>query len=157
MLKDMGIIAAECLRRPTRRAVWSPEHEQYVCPDEFEKTTMQLDLDSAAHTTITFDEEQFVGSGLYLFASVIERFLGVYASLNSFNQLVLKTEQREGEVKRWRPRTGERRRREHCRSWWCPQHKKRRPYRSSRRLPAAAGRRLHRQRPVHRHPASHHR
>ena len=58
-------------------------------------------------TTITFDEEQFVGSGLYLFASVIERFLGVYASLNSFNQLVIETEQREGEVKRWRPRTGE--------------------------------------------------
>lgn len=58
-------------------------------------------------TTITFDEEQFVGSGLYLFASVLERFLGVYASLNSFNQLVIKTEQREGEIKRWRPRTGE--------------------------------------------------
>lgn len=58
-------------------------------------------------TTITFDEEQFVGSGLYLFASVLERFLGVYASLNSFNQTVIKTEQREGEVKRWRPRTGD--------------------------------------------------
>lgn len=58
-------------------------------------------------TTIVFDEEQFVGSGLYLFASVLERFLGVYASINSFNQLVIKTEQREGEVKRWRPRTGE--------------------------------------------------
>ncbi len=58
-------------------------------------------------TTITFDEEQFVGSGLYLFASVLERFLGVYASLNSFNQLVIQTEQREGEIKRWKPRTGE--------------------------------------------------
>ena len=58
-------------------------------------------------TTITFDEEQFVGSGLYLFASVLERFLGVYTSINSFNQLVIQTEQREGEIKRWRPRTGE--------------------------------------------------
>lgn len=58
-------------------------------------------------TTITFDEEQFVGSGLFLFANILERFLGVYASLNSFNQLVIKTEQREGEVKRWQPRTGE--------------------------------------------------
>lgn len=58
-------------------------------------------------TTITFDEEQFVGSGLFLFASVLERFMGVYASLNSFNQLVVKTEQREGEIKRWKPRTGE--------------------------------------------------
>ena len=58
-------------------------------------------------TTVTFDEEQFVGSGVYLFASVLEKFLGMYASLNSFNQLVIKTEQREGEVKRWQPRTGE--------------------------------------------------
>ncbi|MGI8542096.1 MAG: type VI secretion system baseplate subunit TssF [Aridibacter sp.] len=58
-------------------------------------------------TTITFDEEQFVGSGMFLFASILERFLGVYASMNSFNQLVIRTEQREDEVKRWKPRAGE--------------------------------------------------
>ena len=58
-------------------------------------------------TTITFDETQFVGSGVFLFASVLERFLGLYASLNSFNQLIAKTEQREGELKRWKPRVGE--------------------------------------------------
>lgn len=58
-------------------------------------------------TTIEFDEEQFVGSGMYLFASVLERFLGIYTSLNSFNQLVLKTQQREESVKRWEPRAGE--------------------------------------------------
>jgi type VI secretion system protein ImpG len=58
-------------------------------------------------TTITFDEEQFVGSGMYLFASVLERFLGVYASLNSFNQLVIKTKQSEEILKRFPPRAGE--------------------------------------------------
>ena len=58
-------------------------------------------------TTLTFDEEQYVGSGMYLFACVLERFLGVYTSLNSFNQLVLRTEQREEIVKRFAPRTGE--------------------------------------------------
>ncbi|QQS39649.1 MAG: type VI secretion system baseplate subunit TssF [Acidobacteriota bacterium] len=58
-------------------------------------------------TTIAFDEEEFVGSGMYLFASVLERFLGVYVSLNSFNQLVIESRQREGEIKRWRPRTGD--------------------------------------------------
>ena len=58
-------------------------------------------------TTLEFDEEQFVGGGLFLFASVLERFLGIYASLNSFNQLVIRTEQREEEVKRWAPRTGD--------------------------------------------------
>jgi type VI secretion system protein ImpG len=58
-------------------------------------------------TTLTFDEEQFVGSGMFLFASVLERFFGLYASLNSFNQLVLRTVQREDIVKRFPPRTGE--------------------------------------------------
>ena len=58
-------------------------------------------------TTLEFDEEQFVGSGLYLFACVLEKFFGLYVSLNSFNQTVMKTKQREGIVKRFPPRTGE--------------------------------------------------
>ena len=58
-------------------------------------------------TTITFDEEQFVGSGLFLFACVIERFLGLYSSINSFNQMVLRTEQREESVRSFPPRAGE--------------------------------------------------
>ena len=49
-------------------------------------------------TTVTFDEEQFVGSGMFLFASVLERFMGLYASLNSFNQMVLRSEQREEDI-----------------------------------------------------------
>ncbi len=35
-----------------------------------------------------FDEEYYVGNGVYLFASVLEYFLGLYSSLNSFSQLV---------------------------------------------------------------------
>ena len=35
-----------------------------------------------------FDEEQFVGGGVYLFATVLEYFLGLYVSMNSFSQLV---------------------------------------------------------------------
>jgi type VI secretion system protein ImpG len=58
-------------------------------------------------TTIEFDEDFYVGSGVYLFASVLERFLGLYVSVNSFNQLVATTQQREGELKRWPPRAGE--------------------------------------------------
>lgn len=58
-------------------------------------------------TTIEFDEEHFVGSGLYLFASVLERFLGLYASVNSFTQLVATVKHREGVLKRWAPRAGE--------------------------------------------------
>jgi type VI secretion system protein ImpG len=58
-------------------------------------------------TTLVFDEEQYVGGGVFLFASVLERFLGLYASVNSFSQLVVKTKQREGRLKRWPPRAGE--------------------------------------------------
>jgi type VI secretion system protein ImpG len=58
-------------------------------------------------TTLEFDEDQYVGSGVFLLASVLERFLALYVSVNSFNQLVIKTKQREGHVKRWPPRSGE--------------------------------------------------
>lgn len=55
-----------------------------------------------------FDEEKYVGMGLFLFASVLERFLGLYASLNSFVQLVARTKQREEPLRRWPPRIGDR-------------------------------------------------
>ncbi len=58
-------------------------------------------------TTLTFDEEQYVGSGMFLFASVMERFFALYTSLNSFNQTVIKSDQREGIIRRFAPRTGE--------------------------------------------------
>lgn len=57
--------------------------------------------------TIQFDEDKFVGSGVFLFASILEKFLGLYGSLNSFTQLVAQTKQREEVLKRWPPRAGE--------------------------------------------------
>ena len=54
-----------------------------------------------------FDEDQFVGGGVFLFASVIERFLGEYVSLNSFSQLVARTRQRKDILKEWPPRAGQ--------------------------------------------------
>jgi type VI secretion system protein ImpG len=57
--------------------------------------------------TIDFDEDKYVGTGVYLFASVLERFLGLYASLNSFTQLVARTKQSEGNLKKWPPRAGD--------------------------------------------------
>jgi type VI secretion system protein ImpG len=54
-----------------------------------------------------FDEEQFVGGGVYLFAGVLEHFLGHYASLNSFSQLVAKSKQRKEVVREWPPRAGQ--------------------------------------------------
>jgi type VI secretion system protein ImpG len=57
--------------------------------------------------SIAFDEEKFVGSGVFLFASVLEKFLGLYTSLNSFTQLIATSLQREQPIKRWPPRAGE--------------------------------------------------
>jgi type VI secretion system protein ImpG len=55
---------------------------------------------------IEFDEEQFSGGGAYLFASVLEKFLGLYASMNSFSQLVARSRQRKEPLEEWAPRAG---------------------------------------------------
>lgn len=57
--------------------------------------------------TIHFDEDRFIGSGVFLLACVLERFLGLYCSINSFSRLVATTTKREGELRRWPPRAGE--------------------------------------------------
>lgn len=53
------------------------------------------------------DEEQFVGAGAYLFASVAERFLALYVTMNSFSQLTVRTKQRKEVLGAWPPRTGQ--------------------------------------------------
>ena len=57
---------------------------------------------------IEFDEDKFVGTGLYLFASILERFLAQYVSVNSFSQMIAKTMQKEEAIKQWPPRNGNR-------------------------------------------------
>lgn len=57
---------------------------------------------------VEFDEDQFTGAGVYLFASLLERFLGLYVSLNSFTILAARTRQRKEVLRQWLPRTGNR-------------------------------------------------
>jgi type VI secretion system protein ImpG len=54
------------------------------------------------------DEDRYAGGGAYLFASVLERFFGLSASLNSFTQLIVTTPQRKGVLHEWKPRAGRR-------------------------------------------------
>ena len=56
---------------------------------------------------LQLDEEQFVGGGAFLFSSVLEHFLGLYTSLNSFTQLVVTTQQRKEGLREWPPRAGQ--------------------------------------------------
>ncbi len=55
---------------------------------------------------LEFDETRYVGTGVFLFASVLEKFLGLYVSINSFSEMIAKTKQR-GILKQWPPRSGQ--------------------------------------------------
>lgn len=56
---------------------------------------------------ISFDEDEYVGGSAYLLALVLERFVALYASVNSFTRLIARSRQREGALAQWPPRTGE--------------------------------------------------
>jgi len=53
-----------------------------------------------------FDEQQFTGSGAYLFAAVLDRFLAGYAAINSFSQLTARSTLRKEAMGKWPPRAG---------------------------------------------------
>lgn len=55
---------------------------------------------------IEFEGERFSTSGLYLLAAVLERFLGLYGSINSFTRLTARIKGRAGVVRKWAPRAG---------------------------------------------------
>lgn len=57
--------------------------------------------------TLTFDEQEYAGSSAFLFASVLNRFFPLYAAINSFTKLIIKSEQRRGDWKEWPPMVGE--------------------------------------------------
>ena len=56
--------------------------------------------------TIVFNEDKYVGSSVYLFSAVLDRFLAQYVSINSFTRLVVKSLQRADVIKAWPPRNG---------------------------------------------------
>lgn len=56
---------------------------------------------------LEFDEEKYVGTSMYLFAAVLERFLALYGSINSFVQLAARGQGAEADFKKWPPRAGE--------------------------------------------------
>ena len=82
-----GIRSLKC--RPARTQVSHGPHIGYC---------------AGVEVTLEFDEKNYVGVGLFLFACVMERFLGLYAAVNSFSQLIARTSQAEGYMKRWPPR-----------------------------------------------------
>ena len=55
--------------------------------------------------SITCDDNAFEGSGVFLFGAVMDEFFARYVSLNSFTEMVVRTDER-GEVMRWPARVG---------------------------------------------------
>jgi type VI secretion system protein ImpG len=55
--------------------------------------------------TIEFDQNEYIGTGVFLLSSVLQRFLGLYSSLNSFTRLNVRTS--KGVLKQWPPLAGE--------------------------------------------------
>jgi type VI secretion system protein ImpG len=56
--------------------------------------------------TLLFDEDYYEGTGAFLFGAVLNRLLASYAAVNSFTQLIVKSKQREGILKEWKPMAG---------------------------------------------------
>ncbi len=55
---------------------------------------------------LRFDENQYVGSGVYLMACVLDRFFALYCTANSYTRLSVRTEQREDWMVQFAPRSG---------------------------------------------------
>lgn len=58
--------------------------------------------------TVELDESRFVGQGLFLFCAVLERFLGAYTTINSFTRLGVRLRGRQGHLRKWPARSGNR-------------------------------------------------
>lgn len=56
--------------------------------------------------TLVLDEEMFVGGGAFLLGAVLQEFLSLYSSVNSFTQLVIRKYHRDAEWKKWPPLLG---------------------------------------------------
>lgn len=56
--------------------------------------------------TLEFDEEKFSSGNLFLFASILDRFLALYSNLNSFTQVTALSRKRQGILHRWPMRAG---------------------------------------------------
>lgn len=53
------------------------------------------------------DDKRFGNNGLYLFGSVLERFLGLYCSVNAFTRLVIESHPNHHELYRWTARAAD--------------------------------------------------
>ncbi|MBX2858643.1 MAG: type VI secretion system baseplate subunit TssF [Cellvibrionaceae bacterium] len=74
-----------------------------TAPIQIEET---VSLCRGTEVKLELDPIMLNGTSTYLFASVLERFLGLYCSINSFTRLIVTLSGKDGELKKWPPRAG---------------------------------------------------
>jgi type VI secretion system protein ImpG len=57
--------------------------------------------------TLTIDEDNFVGSGLHVFANILDRFFALYVHINSFTQVCLRSKKSGEVLLKCQPRSGD--------------------------------------------------
>lgn len=57
--------------------------------------------------TLTIDEDKFVGSGLHVFANILDSFFALYVHINSFTQVCLKSKKSGEVLLKCQPRSGD--------------------------------------------------
>ncbi|MEL6106957.1 MAG: type VI secretion system baseplate subunit TssF [Planctomycetota bacterium] len=72
------------------------------CPNPTGGTTLARGLD----IEVLIDEERLSSGGAYLLGAVLERFMALYASINSFTRTSLNSTVREKEIAKWPARSG---------------------------------------------------
>ncbi|MUI12859.1 type VI secretion system baseplate subunit TssF [Massilia dura] len=70
------------------------------------KHTRGSSLVKGLEVHITVDEEAFVGSGIHLFAQVMDHFLALYVQVNNYVELVLLSQRDQREILRCKRRSG---------------------------------------------------
>lgn len=90
--------------RATIEAIQKLSTRPITAPIQIEDTTA---LCRGTEVTLELDPVMLAGTSPLLFASVLERFLGLYCSINSFTRLIARLSGKEGELRRWPPRAGE--------------------------------------------------
>lgn len=70
------------------------------------RTTHGLAAARGRLVELDLDEDRFAGASLFLFATVLDHFFGMYASLNSYAQLVVRSNRRRNPVRQFAPRSG---------------------------------------------------
>ena len=73
-------------------------------PIRFDKSTV---LCRGTEVEITFDPRMLTGSSAYLFSAILNHYLSLYCSINSFTRLVAKQSGRDEPIKKWSPRAGD--------------------------------------------------